>query len=97
MKLRSGEPRMPADQYARSLEGLTINLLVREVAAALPFHRQVLDAEEVYRDPDEAEALAREPGYEVLAGASDRPHGLREAFSVEGDGYVWVTDIPSAR
>lgn len=144
MKHRSGEPWRPADQYGRSLEGLTINLLVREVAAALPFHRQVLDAEEVYsdpdfavlryrgvewmlhadhtydahpfrqrceaggrrgdgvelrlhgRDPDAAEALARELGYEVLAGARDRPHGLREAFIVDGEGYVWVTDIPSA-
>jgi len=144
MKLRTGEPWMPAAEYGRSLEGLTINLLVRDVAAALPFHRQVLGAQEVYsdpdfavfrhrgvewmlhadhtydehpfggrcrgdgrrgdgvelrlhgRDPDQAEATARRLGYEVLAGAGDKPHGLREAFIVDGDGYVWVPDIAVA-
>ena len=32
--------------------GLTLNLLVRDVIAALPFHRKVLGAEEVYSDRD---------------------------------------------
>lgn len=141
MKLRTGEPWMAAADYGRSLEGLTINLLVRDVAAALNFHRQVLEAQEVYsdpdfavfrhrrfewmlhadhtydehpfggrcrgegrrgdgvelrlhgRDPDQAEAVARRLGYQVLAATSDRPHGLREVFIVDGDGYVWVPDI----
>lgn len=144
MKLSSGEPWMSAEDYGRSLQGLTINLLVRDVPSALPFHREVLGAEEVYsdpdfavlrrdgvewmlhadhtyddhpfrgraaeaelrgggvelrlhgRDPDEAEAAARRLGYTVLAGASDRPHGLRESFLVDGDGYVWVADVPCA-
>ncbi len=29
MKLRTGDPWMPAPQYSRSLSGLTLNLLVR--------------------------------------------------------------------
>src|SRR5215470_8689945 len=52
MKLRTGDPWMPGSVYGRSLRGLTINLLVRDIAAALPFHREVLGAEVVYSDPD---------------------------------------------
>lgn len=47
-------------------------------------------------DPDAAEARARDGGYTVLAGAMDKPHGLREAYIVDPDGYVWVPDVPTA-
>ena len=144
MKLSTRDPWMPAPDYGRSLEGLTINLLVSDVAAALAFHREVLDAEVVYddpdfavvrrgsaewmlhadhtykdhplhgsltgelargigaelrlhgRDPDEAEAAARRLGFTVLQGAMDKPHGLREAFLIDADGYLWVADVPLA-
>ncbi|MEE8533627.1 MAG: VOC family protein [Alphaproteobacteria bacterium] len=144
MKLSTRDPWMPAPDYGRSLEGLTINLLVSDVAAALAFHREVLDAEVVYddpdfavlrrgsaewmlhadhtykdhplygsltgelargigaelrlhgRDPDEAEAAARRLGLTVLQGAMDKPHGLREAFLIDADGYLWVADVPLA-
>jgi len=46
------------------------------------------------RNPDDAEAAAREAGYTVLAGAMDKPHGLREAYIIDDDGYVWVPDLP---
>lgn len=46
------------------------------------------------RDPDEAEAVARKLGFHVLAGALDKPHGLREAYIIDQDGYLWVPDIP---
>jgi catechol 2,3-dioxygenase-like lactoylglutathione lyase family enzyme len=142
VKLRTRDPWMPAPDYGRSLQGLTLNLLVRDVAAALPFHREVLAAAVVYadpdfavlrrpdaewmlhadhtydhhpvhplltsgrdrgigaeirlhgRDPDEAERAARRLGYTILAPATDKPHGLREAFLVDADGYLWVPDIP---
>ena len=45
-------------------------------------------------DPDRAEAAARRQGFAVLAGAADKPHGVREAFLVDPDGYVWVPDVP---
>ena len=144
VKLRTGEPWMPAPDYGRSLSGLGINLLVRDIEAALPFQREVLDAELVYgdpdvavlrreriewilhahhtydahpwhpiitsdaprgvgaelrlhgRDPDEAEAAARRLGFTILQVAADKPHGLREAYIVDGDGYVWVPDVPIA-
>ncbi|MEM6666791.1 MAG: hypothetical protein AAF638_10345 [Pseudomonadota bacterium] len=45
------------------------------------------------RDPDAAEAAARATDHIVLAGAMDKPHGRREAFILDPDGYVWVCDI----
>ena len=45
-------------------------------------------------DPDKAEANARTQGYTVLAGALDKPHGLREAYILDPDGYCWVPDVP---
>jgi len=47
-------------------------------------------------DPDAAEARARERGETVLAGAMDKPHGLREAFLIDPDGYLWVPDVATA-
>jgi uncharacterized glyoxalase superfamily protein PhnB len=41
-------------------------------------------------DPDAAEARAREAGYTVLAGALDKPHGLRECMILDEDGFVWI-------
>ena len=142
MKLRTGDPWMPAKQYSRTLEALSVNLLVRAMDRALVFQREVLGATVVYsdpdfavlqayggewmlhadhtyddhpitnrianqaprgvgvelrlhgRDPDEAQAAAQRLGFQVLAAASDQPHGLREAFLVDADGYVWVLDVP---
>lgn len=141
-KRRKGEPWMPAPDYGRSLKGFSVNLLVRDIQAALPFHTEVLGARVVYSDPDfavlsfngsewmlhadhtydshplsgslkpdiargigaemrlhhcdpdRAEAKARELGFTVLAGAQDKPHGLREAYLVDADGYLWVPDVP---
>ena len=46
-------------------------------------------------DPDAAAARATESGFRVLDGPRDQPdHGLREAHIIDGDGYVWVPDIP---
>ena len=51
-KKRTGDPWMPAADYSRSLEGLSINLLVADVAASVAFAKTVLEAETVYADPD---------------------------------------------
>ncbi len=132
---------MPAADYGRSLRGLTINLLVRDIGAAVAFQRDVLRAEVVYADPDiavlrgygaewmlhadhtydghplrrevdavtargsgvelrlhgcdpdAAVAAARAGGFIVVADPADKPHGLREAYVADADGYVWVTDV----
>jgi uncharacterized glyoxalase superfamily protein PhnB len=136
------EPWMTAPDYGRSLRGLSINLLVKEVPRAIAFAREVLGATLVYgdadfavlrregaewmlhadhtygnhpllaltgdgalrgagveirlhdHDPDGAAAKAQGLGYTVLAAAADKPHGLREAYIADPDGYVWVLDSP---
>lgn len=45
-------------------------------------------------DPDAAEARARTLGFTVLAGTADKPHGLRECYLLDPDGYCWVPDVP---
>jgi len=141
MKLRTGDPWMSAPDYGRSLTGLSLNLIVRDIEQALAFQRDVLGATVVYSDadfavlrgcdsewmlhadhtyldhpmtglladsagrgagaelrlhgcdPDRAEAAARLLGFTVLAPAADKPHGLREAYLLDQDGYVWVADV----
>lgn len=141
MKLRVGEPWMPAKDYGRSLHGLTVNLLVADLEAALAFQREVLGATVVYSDPDfavcsaagaewmlhadhtydkhpmfstldatrlrgagleirlhgcdpdAAEAAARLQGFSVISPATDKGHGLREAYLRDRDGYIWVPDV----
>jgi catechol 2,3-dioxygenase-like lactoylglutathione lyase family enzyme len=41
-------------------------------------------------DPDTTESRARDLGYTVLAGALDKPHGLRESMILDDDGFVWI-------
>jgi catechol 2,3-dioxygenase-like lactoylglutathione lyase family enzyme len=48
-------------------------------------------------DPDAIEATALDHGHVVLAGAIDKPHGLRECYIVGPDGYVFVPSAPLAR
>jgi hypothetical protein len=45
-------------------------------------------------DPDGAESSARLRGDVILAGAMDKPHGLRECHIIGPEGYVFV---PSRR
>ncbi|MBZ9745704.1 hypothetical protein LB516_10635 [Mesorhizobium sp. CO1-1-7] len=47
-------------------------------------------------EPDAIEAAALEHGHIVLAGAIDKPHGLRECYIVGPDGYVFVPSAPLA-
>ncbi|MSP84144.1 MAG: hypothetical protein EXQ94_14880 [Alphaproteobacteria bacterium] len=45
-------------------------------------------------DPDACEERARKGGYTVLAASADKPHGLRECYLLDPDGYIWVPDRP---
>jgi uncharacterized glyoxalase superfamily protein PhnB len=45
-------------------------------------------------DPDAAAETAARLGHTVLAAAADKPHGLREVYIADPDGYVWVLDRP---
>ena len=44
-------------------------------------------------DPDAAEKRARAGGYEVLQATADKPHGLRECFLLDPDGYCWAPSV----
>ena len=43
---------MSAADYGRTLAGLSVNLIVRDVARSLPFYRDVLGLQLLYADPD---------------------------------------------
>ena len=142
MKLREGDPWMPAPEYGHSLKGLTLNLLVHNIAVAVDFQTRVLNARVVYCDadiavlqayetqwmlhadhtylenplydlishenqrgkgveirlhgcdPDQAVERAKQYGYPVFAEAKNKPHGLRECYLPDPDGYMWVPDVP---
>jgi len=47
-------------------------------------------------DPDAAIAAALARGDIVVADPADKPHGLREAYIADPDGYVWVPDVALA-
>lgn len=46
------------------------------------------------RDPDDAQRAAAKLGCEIVQTTADKPHGLRECFLRDLDGYIWVADIP---
>ena len=69
MKLRTSKPWMPAPEYGRSLSGLTVNLLVRDIETALAFQRQVLGAEIVYSDPDFRDPAVSRRGMDAACGS----------------------------
>ena len=49
---RTGNSWMPADDYGRQMPKFSVNLLVRDVQASLPFYRDVLGATVHYADQD---------------------------------------------
>ena len=59
MKKRETEPWMSAGDYGRTLSGLSVNLIVRDVARSIPFYTEVLELTLLYSDEDFA-AFERE-------------------------------------
>jgi catechol 2,3-dioxygenase-like lactoylglutathione lyase family enzyme len=45
-------------------------------------------------DPDSATEKAKDLGFHILAPPKDKPHGMREAYILDSDGYIWVPDRP---
>lgn len=58
-KKRKGDPWMSAADYGKTLTGLSLNLIVRDVAKSLPFYVGVLGFRALYSDEDFA-ALERD-------------------------------------
>ena len=132
-----------ADPFGRSLRGIGLNLLVRDVPgecafltavfamachqvtedfAIVTYGKQVfqLHADGTYHanpllgllpenpprgagveirlydsDPDAAVRAAEAFGATVLQAATDKPHGLREAYILCRHGYAWVPSRPN--
>jgi len=59
VKKRTTEPWMSAADYGRTLSGLSVNLIVRDVARSSPFYTGVLQLRLLYSDEDFA-AFERE-------------------------------------
>ncbi len=131
-----------ADSFGRSLRGLGLNLLVRDVKGACDFLSAVFEMKahqvtadfaivtygaQVFQlhsdgtyhsnpllgllpeqpprgagieirlydtDPDTAVTKAEAAGGTILQGPTDKPHGLREAYILDQDGYAWVPSRP---
>ncbi|MEX0370843.1 MAG: VOC family protein [Tateyamaria sp.] len=131
-----------ADSFGRSLRGIGLNILVRDVANQVQFLETVFGmsafqptsdfaimtyGSQVFQvhsdgtyhshpllgllpenpprgagleihlydtDPDDAVARAEAFGATVLAEALDKPHGLREAYILDENGYCWVPSRP---
>lgn len=47
-----------------------------------------------HTDPDRAAENAQTEGGMILQPPTDKPHGLREAYILDPDGYVWVPSRP---
>ncbi len=84
-KRRTGEARMPAGEYGRSLPRLSLNPLVRDVARAVPIYRDVLGATARYADEDFA-ALSL-AGVEFMLQAD-------HVMVADPDGYTWAVGVP---
>jgi len=44
-------------------------------------------------DPDAAVSQAKKMGHYILQEATDKPHGLREAYILDTNGYIWVPSV----
>ena len=45
-------------------------------------------------DPDVAATRAEAAGLHILQPPTDKPHGLREAYILDPDGYAWIPSRP---
>lgn len=131
-----------ADSFGRSLSGIGLNLLVRDIRAEVAFLETVfsmrahqvsddfaivvygtdvfqLHSDGTYHsnpllgllpetpprgagieirlyntDPDQAVQRALAQDAVILQAATDKPHGLREAYILCANGYAWVPSRP---
>lgn len=83
---------MPATAYGKTLGGLSLNLIVRDVAKSLPFYTEVLGLRALYSDPDfaafEGPAGARlqlhaDHTYESMPWAADLAGRARRGLGAE--------------
>jgi len=85
-----------AGDFGASLRGIGLNLLVRDVPRQVAFLPENpprgagIEIRLYDTDPDEVCTRAEALGGTILQGATDKPHGLREAYVLCENGYAWV-------
>jgi catechol 2,3-dioxygenase-like lactoylglutathione lyase family enzyme len=84
-KKRTGDPWMPASQYGPTLRGLSMNLLLRDVAKSLPFYTDVLGFRVLYSDVDFA-AIERDGGVRFQLHADHTYDGMPWAERLRAPG-----------
>lgn len=79
-------PWMSADDYGRSLRGLSVNLLVRDVGKSVAFNKDVLGASVVYADADFAVLRRQLLGGEIeWMLHADHTYGAHPLLGLTGD------------
>jgi len=83
-KKRTGDAWMPAGEYGRALPKLSVNLLVRDVQASVPFYRDVLGASVRYADMDFAALNLQGLDFMLHADHAYDHHPLHARLSATG-------------
>jgi catechol 2,3-dioxygenase-like lactoylglutathione lyase family enzyme len=83
---RTGTPWMPSAEFGKTLTGLTVNLMVPDIAASLPFFAEVLELNVLYSDPDFA-ALEGPGGWHMMLHADHTlDHSASETARLSASG-----------
>ena len=83
---RTGTPWMPSSEFAKTLAGLTANLMVEDIQASLPFYTGVLGLVCLYSDPDFA-ALEGPGGWHMMLHADHTlDHSIAETARLSAAG-----------
>ena len=77
-----------ADEFGRSLSGVGVNILVKDVRRTVRFLERVF-ALKCHQVSNDFAIVSRENHVFQLHADHTKPHGLREAFIQCHDGYVW--------
>jgi len=83
-KTRIGDPWMPAGEYGRAMQPLSLNLLVRNVPRSLAFYRDVLGATVRYSDGDFAALTLQGVDFMLHADHTYAHHPLFERLQAPG-------------
>lgn len=67
---------------------------VQEMLPENPPRGQGIELRLYETDPDKAASRAASAGGVVLMPPTDKPHGVRETFILDPDGYCWVASRP---
>ena len=85
---------MPPPEFGKSLDGLTLNLLVTDMARAIEFHTAVLGVEIVYSDPDITIVRGFGTRWFIHADHTYDKHPLHEDLA---QAMVWLVPRPVER